>query len=534
MTTITWMFIVGLGVISAVCLLKRSSQIDGYGDRSDRTWMIGLLALAMMLFCIVAQVIDYPLWARAGFWLFWFAFLLLTAWQWNRYNTSTQKVAVVAPPFAVAIAAIVIGYATLGPVLGLPLPGGGIKNVAVVGSLETQNTTKAESEALFEAIKAKECPTGVKYFAYEAQAGTNNMGPVIHLDTIEAGLYRFWTKAVCDPLWLAHAVHFIRYNVELDPAQAEADAKTYLSDPAKRAAERQFVHSKIVKVTLVDAGDVSYDSLGMIPGSNPEEMPKLTKFSLQHALGRTLVTELDDGSVRDFRGPCDIQASAPRKFVKVAPPATPEKPPSTKIPPKTITTPPSTSTTTTTVTTTTTPGTETTKTTPSTSTSTTTSTTGSSTTTTPPSSTTTTTNSTTSSTTSTTTTTTSPPSSTTTTSPKGDVPYPTDKPTVGPPPGDPETTPPVETEPADPATTPGQADPGQTAPGATQEPTQEPVPTVEPTGGADPTDPHEGDVDPDATTQTQQMGFSGLSVVAMLGLIWWTKRCERRNRRSLR
>jgi hypothetical protein len=153
---------------------------------------------------------------------------------------------------------------------------------------------------------------------------------------------------------------------------------------------------------------------------------------------------------------------------------------------------------------------ETTSTTPSTSTVTTTTPTTETTTTTPETSTTTTTPET--STTTTTTDTTTTDTTTTTTNPKGDVPYPTDKPPVESPPGDPESEAPVEPNPADPTDQPGDPVTDVPAPGATEEPTQEPVPTVEPTGGAEPTDPNQGDVDPDAAA------LLGLGFAACLGI----------------
>lgn len=522
LNALTWVFYIALGVASGVFLFKRSSQLDYPGDRGDRSWMFGLLGLAVTLFLVFAELFDFPAWAVVAFWFVWFAFLAITVHQWRQINTSVQKAAVTAPPFVLAIVAVLFGIALAGPVLGLPLPGGGIKNVAVVGSLETRNTTQTED--IYAAIQAKECPTGVKYFAYDAEPGTNNMGPAVYIANIEAGVYRFSVKVLCDPLWLAATVHFIKYNVELDQAQAEAEAMQYLADPTKRAAMMQFVRDEIVQLDLVDAGEIPYYSLGMIvTGTNRDNMPKLTKFSNQPALGRSLVATLRDGSRRTFRGICDIQPSAEKRFEKVTPPVTPEKPPA--VPPSTLTTPPSTTTSTTTVTTTTTPGTETTQTTPSTTSSTTTTTTGSSTTTTtPPSSTTTTstTGSTTSTTTTTGTTTTTTPgtSTTTTTSTKGDVSYPTGKPPVGSPPGSPEPTAPVVTSPANPATTPGQAEPGPTAPGATQEPTQEPVPTVLPTGVPTETSNPGGNIpDPDGpstTSQPVQMGSAAMALFALL------------------
>ncbi len=504
------MCIIGLGVTSLVFLVKRFPRLDGtYKDHEDKSWMFGLLGTAATLFFFGGMFVNFPLWAVVVFWLIWFVFLVITVQLWHGFRTSMQRIAATAPPFVGAIVALVIGAAVAAPVLGLPLPGGGVKDVAVVGSLAVNNTTQLPDPKT-------ECPNGTKYFAYEAEKGTNNMGPAVHFDAVEAASFRFFVKASCDPLWLATTKHFIKYSNALDPTRVVADAKLFAGDPNERTAAMRFVLSEITSVTLVDAGDVQYDSLGMIPGSNPGEMPTLTKFARQPALGQTLVLELKGGVKRMFRGACDLQPSVPTTFTKVPAPEKPEVPPTN--PPKTITTPPST--TTTNVTTTTSPS-ETTKTTPSTSTSTTSTTGSSTTTTTPPSSTTTTstTKSTTSTTTSTTTTTT-PLSSTTTTSPKGDVPYPTDKPTVGPPPGDPEPTAPVEPTPANPATTPGQADPGHTAPGATQEPTQEPAPTVEPTGGADPSNPHEGDVDPD--TQPMQMG--GGAAMALFALLWGQRR----------
>lgn len=522
MIEFAWTMIVVLGVASlAGAFIPRYQSLGIHG-----VFFAGYLAVALMA--------TIPWYINLICGVLWGASVLDTTRQiiGDRFSFSRWMATGVALNTLIFVGALIFMMATAPPVptsqqMALPLPGGGIEKVAVIGSLKAEDTTQDERLAYYKSIQDEWCKGGVRYFANEAEPGTNQNGPTLQVDTVEAAKYRVDIKKVCDPLALAEMVHGIKYGHHLVQAQVEAEAKSYLADPAKRTAAVQFVDSQIAEYRIVDARGRQYKSLGMIPGKNGE-MPTLTQFANHPDLGYALVTVLKDGTVRYWRIICDIQLSSPEEIVGVRKPERAEVPPNTeKYPPTVVTTPPSTTKTTpstettTSSTTTTTPGTSTT-TTPGTSTSTTT--------TTPPSSTTTTTGSTTSTTT---TTTTSPPSSTTTTSPKGTVTVPTGLPT-GTTTGVTETTAPVEPTPQHPGTQPGNADPGQTDPGATQEPTQQPVPTVLPTGVPTETEaPATTIPNPDgielSTAQTSSMSVSPLAIMAGLLLIGFG-RLIRRNK----
>ncbi len=498
-----WIFVSLLGAGTLVIAFTRSVKL-------------GIHGVALAGFLAVIMLTTLPLFVIVAFGSIWLISLAIVAGWWTRMEKFGNWMAVVAPSFAVMVLVTVYGMAA-GPSgnantvqMTLPLPGGGVQLAAVVDSLRVEDTTPDERAKRYAAIMAEHCPNGVRYFADEAEPGTNQMGPTIQVGTVKAAQYRWDVKKTCDVVWLATTVHSLKYGANLNQTLVMDEARSYLADPAKRIAAVQFVDAEVVEFRLVDAGETPYRSLGMIPGKKGE-MPTLTQFSNQPALGYALVAVLRDKTVRHYRVSCDIQFSSPLEIPGVAKPEKAEVPPNPKkYPPTVVTTPPST-------TKTTTPTTETTP--PSTSTSTTTTTPGTSTstttTTTPPSSTTTTTTETTSTTT---TTTTSPPSSTTTTTnTKGDGPAPSGIPTdttQGPV----ESEAPVETTQANPGTQPEQADPGQSAPGGTQEPTQQPVPTVEETGGAEPSNPHTGDVDPDAaiTTTVQAMSMGGTNGAGLL------------------
>lgn len=81
---------------------------------------------------------------------------------------------------------------------------------------------------------------------------------------------------------------------------------------------------------------------------------------------------------------------------------------------------------------------------------------------------------------------------------KGPVIYPSGKPPVGPPSGDPEPTAPTESNPANPTDQPGAPVTDVPAPGATQDPSSEPVPPPLPTVAPSPDDPGTGSNDPDS------------------------------------
>lgn len=352
----------------------------------------------------------------------------------------------------------------------------------------------------------------VVYYAYEAEAGTNNFGPALQLNKAEDGLARVAEKLGSDPVFTATVIEFDQKGDKLDTATTMNRATMYAKDGQVRHNDAQAFASNIVRADLIDMGAVKYDSVGMVPDPSGDRniMPQLTKFSTQPAMEQTLVLTMKNGRQLFLRVECDLQPSV-QKFDHVAPPATPEKPPVT--PPTTYVPPtPPTQVTTTpppkTTTTTTSPSTSTTTTTPSTST----------TTTTPSTSTTTTTTE--------TTTTTTPPETTTTTPPVTTTTSPGKEPTKDPcvtgndPHGcqtdgdDPITAAP---EPSDPAVPEDEAPATYTTPPAPQPttvPREDPIPTEN--EGAPTEAPVTGELDPGACAvcgEAEDSGYAGVQMV---------------------
>lgn len=431
----TWIIIVLLGVTALGLTVKGNPQ---FGILS------GLLA-AWIWITSLADVNELSTWM---FWLMAIAALFTAIIATNK-TASRINLGL----FVVALGVVVMTTpaASNEPAVAFVLSGGGTQNVAVIGSLRADQSPQAQTG---------DCgPTGIRYYAYEAQKGTHRFGPTLEVSSIQEATQRFWTKAKCDPISLSTNAEYTEHGMQFDQALAESQARSYLTNPGKREAVQQALRNQVDTFYLVDAGNVPYETLGMVVvGSDPTVMPSLTKFSTQPALGKVLVVKLKNGNTRYFRIECDLQP-AELKFPKVPQPATPEVT-STTPPTKTVVTTPAT--TTTLVTTSTTPVTTTPSTTPpvtttppTTPTTTTETTTPTTTTTTPPVTTTTTPTTTTSppETTTATPTTSTTTVTTTTEKPKD----PTDNPT-GPtgaptPPSPVETTDPVETNPAPPPTT---------------------------------------------------------------------------------
>lgn len=490
---LTWLFIGLFGVLFAAAW------------RASFPQFMCLSAMAAS-FLLATQLTSLPMSTHVLFWIIWSAALGVA------YAKAEISTPVAAGACALSAAIVLLGVAlspapSAQPTLALNLPGGGVQRVVVQASLPAAQIP--------EPAQCSPASKTARFYAYDAEPGTHNFGAAITVDTVEAGAQRFATKAYCDAIWLAATVEYIKHGRELDQATAQAQAQVYLSDRTKLAAALQFVYDQIDSFQLINAGNVKYASLGMIPGANPGVVPTLTKFSVQPALGQTLVVKLKNGQTRNFRIVCDLQP-AELEFPKVSPPVTPEVPPKTpptKItppPPTTSTTPPVTTTTTTPVTTTTPP---------------------SSTTTTPPVTTSTTSTTTTTPSTSTTTsTTTTPPVTTTTvtTPPKGPVPLPSG----GLPPatttGSTETIPPVEPTVAHPTGKPGDEVTTVPAPGATQEPSQPkptPLPTVAPTSGT-------SIPDPDLVAYTTTDSPQWMNLVVLLALLALAGGFFRQSRRS--
>jgi len=468
---LTWLIIMLLLGATVFAAIKRYSTVV-------------FLTFWLAVWLIINEFDDPAWWVTLTFWI---TFLVALAMH---FVPRVKLWRVTCAAFGVSAVALLFGAVVATPVMtvqteqvALTLPGGAIQKLAVLSSIRMSDVPPAQTE--------QDCPKDVRYYAYEAQEGTHNFGPVVEVSDVSAGAQRFATKAYCDPLWLAITKHYIAEGTKLDQSAVQAEAQTYVNDHNLWQRAINWVYGKIKKFSLVDAGAVKYDSLGMLPGANPSVMPTLTKFHTQPALGKALVAELDDGTLRRFRVLCDLQA-AELFFSSVPAAEKPEVPPTQ--PPKTLTPPPSTTTPSTPSTPstpkTTTPVTSTT-TTPETTTQT-TSTTPSTSTTTPSTSTSTTTTPVTSTTTTPSTTTTTPVTTTETTPTKGSVPYPTGKPPVSSPPSEPESTATRETNPAGTSVKPSGVD----APEATSLPTRT-VPSQEPGSGSTPEQPGTGDHDPD-------------------------------------
>lgn|GEM_PF-3342386 len=464
------LFIVILGVLAITAATLRYTQYT----------IIFAVAAAFVLLAKFQGVNDI------GFWIFIAAWLIALGVAYKTKLKKGKWAATGAGIVGAAVLFIPVG-AAVAATLDLPVNNGIVKT-AVQSSILMKDVPAPQSQ---------ECAAGPHYYAYDAEPGTHNFGAAIQMADAAAGSQRFATKAHCDPLWLATVKAYLQEGSNFDPTTVQDEAKSYVTDHVKWDAAIQEVYGQIDSFELADAGNVQYASLGMVPGNNPNEMPTLTKFGTEPSLGQVLAAKLKNGTVRNFRGICDLQP-AEEEFSKVPQPVVPEKTPT--LPPKKITVPPSSPPTTTTppektttpsipTTTTTVPSTTTTV--PSTSTTTTPPT---STTTTPPVTTTTTTPPETTTTTTPPETTTTPPTTTTTKTcenggtppechnPKGTYTYPSGKPSDNKTTGPKETEPPVQTSKADPSTKPSQERTDVTAPGATQESrttTPEPVHTGE-------------------------------------------------------
>ena len=175
------------------------------------------------------------------------------------------------------------------------------------------------------------CPANQKYFyAYDAPAGSNAMGPKLEVtpnqEGLEKAVTRFWTKGVCDPLWAAHAEEGLTVDnpADYDAARAQARGEEFNSNRnAWQDAVEPLATDEITGYELRDYGTTRYDSLGMIPDPSGDhsKMPTLTKWSEQPELHLVLVVKTKHHGERLFRLDCDLQFSAP--LISKVPPAPP-------------------------------------------------------------------------------------------------------------------------------------------------------------------------------------------------------------------
>lgn len=434
----------------------------------------------------------------------------LTALLFWRNTVATQRVVAFSSVAVLAVGLLTgLGMAAFNsnqPNVVLSVAEGG--NPASYPVTDTADTKQVEATTRLLSGQT-DAASPIRYYAYEAEPGTNNMGPAIHLNTAQDGLNRVGEKMTKDPLYAATLVEFRQHGASMNQEAAHRRAQGYVKNRQAQMNDAQALLAQIDSAYLADFGATRYESLGMIPGSNSQEMPTLTKFSSQPAMEQTLVVKFKDGRGMYLRVACDLQPSVFEGFKGVPTPPTPERPPSvpptpyvpptggvpppstTQVPPTSGTPTPSTSTSTTKTTT---------KTTETTTTGTTTTGTTTTKTTTTPSTTVPTTS----------TTPSCPPEHPDCKDPDGGPPT-TDGQTPNPAPsGEPETTVPVEPNPIDPGVPTDAPAPGVGAPSATNVPTA-PRPTeelpapVEP--APEPSNPGTGSSDPDAqSAPAPQMG----------------------------
>ncbi len=220
-----------------------------------------------------------------------------------------------------------------GPVL-LSIGGGAITALLLVaaglsGTSLTASATTAAPPAL-----PTGCATTVYYAAYDAPVGSNQFGPNQVSHDLAVNVARHATKDCTDPLYAAGDVLFMRDGINASAAEIEALAQVFVADHAKWLAGVEAINAQVSSYTVENIS-ATYDTMGMIPGASSGVMPRIMKFHERHSLGWALVAHLNNGDTRDFRGPCDLQFSAPRFPNVPVTPVTPQVP----VTPTTPTTP---------------------------------------------------------------------------------------------------------------------------------------------------------------------------------------------------
>ena len=170
----------------------------------------------------------------------------------------------------------------------------------------------------------------IHYYAYDAEPGTNNMGPAHHFSTVEDALNRLDLKLRRDPLYAATLYGSSHHGNNVNEVAIKQGATEMVDNRKLQMTSATTYMNAIDDAWLADFGDARYRSLGMIPGKDSSKMPTLTQFTELPKLGQALVLKLKNGGTVILRANCDLQPSFKSEVPRVSQPATPEKQPTEK------------------------------------------------------------------------------------------------------------------------------------------------------------------------------------------------------------
>ena len=246
--------------------------------------------------------------------------------------------AVLALMFAILVAnknsAGVCKLATLGIIaaFGLASVGAATDSPTTLSVLDAEGSVIEEWENIdLSTDVSSDQPDGemtVHYYAYEAEEGTNQFGPRISLTNADDGIARLKEKMFSDPLFTSAVLLSTKYGRNVTDDSIMELARTYEADHVTwKQASTDYLDNWVKSARLADGGEESYYSLGMIPGSDPSEMPQITQFSEQPSLGQVLVLEIENGGTLYLRVDCDLQPAFKSKVPNVSKPAVKESKP---------------------------------------------------------------------------------------------------------------------------------------------------------------------------------------------------------------
>ena len=288
-------------------------------------------ALAFTLGAAAAVIVLMFGPVRVGFGLAALALLAGVVFAMTRVHESSKARALFAPAAFITLVALA-GTIFIAPSSSASdnflavAYGDSVEMVPISNTLSSEELEEVDDEDYLNSLE-------VTYFAYDAEPGTNNMGPAQTFNSAADGLGRMYEK-VADPLWLATVTESAINGRNLDGADVERRASNLANDPAKHKEQARLFMENIEDISLVNLGDTPYVSLGMeVSGNDRSVTPKLTQFSNQVALGEALFVRFkNDGSML-LRAACDLQPSFTREVKNVDKPSQPEKAP-TKPPTK--------------------------------------------------------------------------------------------------------------------------------------------------------------------------------------------------------
>ena len=203
----------------------------------------------------------------------------------------------------------------------------------------------------------------IVFWANYAPEGSNNMGPEMHFETLDDAIARQSEKMETDPVWFANKIEGLINGSKVDPEKVNQRAKYYIQNPDVWENHIARVQESFGPAYEADFGSTRYESQGMYPGKTKDDMPTVTKFSVQPEMGKVFIQKYKPGywnvTEEIMREACDLQPSNTTGFPNIPKPSTPEKavntPPKKYTPPVKTVTPPPVKTTTPPVTKTTTP-----------------------------------------------------------------------------------------------------------------------------------------------------------------------------------